>query len=206
MRPLTGRALRAPAGNGRNPCIQRGLTLVEMLVALVLSSVIFVSAYQIIANLVQYQVRARVHNESNVDALLLESVISQIIEMGINQYDLFYRTQKSSLFQGEIGSLQLISRAYSERFDLPGYRVYRIFERDDELFVSYRAYDRDYRANRQHELGTGLEVRDLRFAYLENGEWIDEWQDPKSIPELIRVRAQLADDRAIEWIRGTSRR
>ena len=185
---------------------QRGLTLVEMLVALVLSSIIFVSAYQVISNLVQYQVRARTQHDNNLDNLLLTSLLSQVIEMGINQYDLFYRTQKSALFEGTAHSMQLLSRAYSDRYDKPGYRVYRLFQREGELHVSYRAFDRDYRANQRYEMSTGLRIENLKFAYLDAGNWVDEWTDDRTIPEFIRISVDLPGFKSAEWIRGTSRR
>ena len=185
---------------------QRGLTLVEMLVALVLSSIIFVSAYQVISNLVQYQVRARTQHDKHLDTLLLTNLFSQIIEMGVNQYDLFYSTQKSTLFQGTVDSLQMLSRAYSDRYDKPGYRVYRLYQRDGELYVSYRAYDQGYLANQQYQMSTGLRVENLKFAYLDSGNWVDEWVDNRSVPEFIRVSVDLPSFESVEWIRGTSRR
>lgn len=185
---------------------QRGLTLVEMLIALVLSSIIFGGAYQVISNLVQHQTRARIQNEVRVDSLLLDNLLSQVIELGIDQNDLFFRTQKSNLFRGRADTLQLVSRAYSDRFDRPGHRVYRLYQRDHELYVAYRTYDRDYQSNRQFELATGLEIEQLAFAYFEAGEWLDEWSDDQSIPQFIRVTASIRGLKPIELIRGTSRR
>jgi prepilin-type N-terminal cleavage/methylation domain-containing protein len=185
---------------------QAGLTLVEMLVALVLSSIIFISAYQVISNLVQYQVRARVHNDRELERILFDNLFGQIIEKGINQYDLFYYSQKSTMFVGTENSLQLISRAYSDRFDKPGHRVYRLFLRGDELFISYRAFDQDYLSNIRHELATGLKASSLTFAYLENDRWVNEWSDQKSIPEFVRIKADLDGAETAEWIRGTSLR
>ncbi len=66
-----------------DPDSQRGLTLVEMLIALVLSSIIFISAYQVISNLVQYQVRSRVHQELQIDRLLLKNILTNIIEKSV---------------------------------------------------------------------------------------------------------------------------
>lgn len=185
---------------------ESGFTLVEMLIALVLSSIIFVSSYQVISNLIQYQVRARVENGSHFDKLLLGNLLSQITEKSIHQYDLFYRTQKASLFQGEADSVQLVSRAYSDHYDKPGYRVYRLFRRDGELYISYRAYDKDYLSNEQFQLATGLKIDDLSFAYLEQNNWVDVWSDERSIPEFIRIRIDLPGPGSTEWIRRTSRR
>ena len=185
---------------------QRGFTLVEMLIALVLSSIIFVSSYQVISNLIQYQVRARVQNSGLMDKLLLTNLLGQIIEKSIHQYDLFYRGQKEAVFRGESSSVQLVSRAYSDRYDIPGYRVYRLYQQDGELYISYRAYDKDYLSNQQFQLATGLKVDDLSFEYFAQNEWIDEWSDERSIPEFIRIIANLPDSGPTEWIRRTSRR
>jgi prepilin-type N-terminal cleavage/methylation domain-containing protein len=188
------------------PSGQRGLTLVEMLIALVLSSIIFISAYQVISNLVQYQVRARVQQDRDLNKLLVTNLLSQIIEKGVSQLDLFNRNQKSALFAGTTDSLQLISRAYSDRYDKPGHRVYQLFQRDGELHITYRAFDSDYRSNQRFELASGLKLENLNFAYFEDGDWIDEWHDEKSIPEFVRIRADLAELGPAEWIRGTNRR
>jgi prepilin-type N-terminal cleavage/methylation domain-containing protein len=185
---------------------QSGLTLVEMLIALVLSSIIFVSAYQVISNLVQYQVRSQAKSEESLDRLLATNMVSQIIEKGISQYDLFYRAQKASLFQGETNSLQLISRAYYDRYDRPGYRVYRLFQRDGELTISYQAYDRDYQSGKRFELATGLKIKEIGFAYFEAGDWVDEWTNERTVPEFIRVKIDFTNLKSTEFTRGTSRR
>lgn len=185
---------------------QLGLTLIEMLISLVLSTIIFASSYQVISNLVQYQVRARTQNDRQLDSVLVANLFTQIIEKGINQYELYYRNQKSTLFVGEPDSLQIISRAYSERYDKPGYRLYRIFENNGELMVSYRAYNRDYLKNNQIQLATGLKIDELRFEYLDQGDWLTEWSDERQIPELIRISVDFPDLKSAEWVRGTSRR
>ena len=185
---------------------QRGLTLVEMLIALVLSSIIFMSAYQVISNLVQYQVRARVLNQGNQDSLLIANMVSQIIEKGLNQYDLFYRNQKATLFEGDPESLQIVSRAYSAHFDRPGFRVYRLFRRNGELYISHRAFDRNYLSNQQFEVATGLEIDRLSFQYYEDGNWVDEWRNDRFIPEYIRTSIQLPGNKPAAWTRGTGRR
>lgn len=202
----TSQAVRKPARSVTGLSAQRGLTLVEMLISLVLSSIIFVSAFQVISNMVNYQVRAGVKNEMRGDRLLLDNLLSQVIEMGINQYELFFHSQKSTLFRGKQDTLQLLSRAYSGNFDQAGHRVYRLFERSGRLFVSYRAYDRNYRSNQQYELDSGLAIEDLKFSYFAQGEWLDDWSNDKAIPEFIRIRARLPGSSTVEWIRGTSRR
>jgi len=185
---------------------QGGFTLVEMLIALVLSSIIFFSSYEVISHLIQYQVRARVQDGEQLDTLLLENLLSQIIEKSIDQNDLFHRTQKKSVFRGRADSIQLVSRAYSDRYDIPGYRVYRLFRRDEELYISYRTLDRDYLSNEPFQLATGLKIKDLSFEFLEQNEWVDEWSDESSIPGFIRIKADLPGAGSAKWIKRTSRR
>ncbi len=183
-----------------------GFTLVEMLIALVLSSIIFFSSYQVISNLIQYQVRAQVKNSEHLDKLLLENLLSQIIEKSIDQNDLYHRTQKKTVFRGGNDSIQLVSRAYSERYDVPGYRVYRLYERDEELQVSYRAFDGNYLSNQQFQLATGLMIKNLSFEYLEQNGWVEEWSDESSIPGSIRIKTDLPGLGSTEWVKRTSRR
>ncbi len=183
---------------------QDGFTLVEMLIALVLSSIIFVSSYQVISNLIQYQVRARIQNNGHMDKLLMTNLLSEIIGKSIHQSDLYYRIQKQPLFQGERDSVQLVSRAYSDRYDIPGHRVYRLFYRERELYIAYRAYDKDYLSNEQFQLATGLMIDSINFEYFQGGSWVDEWRDERSIPKFIRVNIDFPDLRSIEWIRRTS--
>jgi prepilin-type N-terminal cleavage/methylation domain-containing protein len=183
---------------------QGGFTLVETLIALVLSSIIFVSSYQVISNLIQYQVRARIQNSSDMDKLLLTNMLSQIIEKSIHQYDLYYQIHKKFLFQGKRDSVQLVSRAYSERYDKPGYRVYRLYHREGELYISYRAYDKDYLSNPQFQLATGLKIEEINFEYFEDNGWVDEWHDERSIPQFIRVKIDFPGTQSTDWIRRTS--
>ncbi len=183
-----------------------GFTLIEVMIALMLSSIIFVSSYQVISNLIQYQVRARVQHEKKLDKLLIKNVLSQIIEKGIHQYDLFYRIGKLQLFDGQEDSLQIISRAFSINFDKPGYRVYRLFERNGELFVSYKAYDKNYLGNSLIEMSTRLQVEDIRFEYLSDGGWIDVWTDEKMIPRSIRVTIDVDDEESFQLTRATGYR
>ncbi len=191
---------------GRHKTGQQGFTLVEMLIALVLSSVIFFSSYQVISNLIQYQVRARVKNVDELDKLLLENLLSQIIEQSMDQNHLYDRVQKKSVFKGRTGSLQLVSRAYSDRYDIPGYRVYRLYQNEGELFVSYQAFDKDYSSNKQFQLATGIKIKDLGFEYLEQNEWTDEWGGKSSFPKYIRIKTDLPGAGPTVWIKRTSRR
>ncbi|MBT3204724.1 MAG: prepilin-type N-terminal cleavage/methylation domain-containing protein [Gammaproteobacteria bacterium] len=190
----------------KNIFFRQGFTLVEMLVSIVLSSIIFISSYQVISNLIQYQVRSRVHNEVQFDKLLLTNLVSQIIEKSLHQNDLFFQTQRKSLFKGLENSIQLISRAYSRNFDVAGYRVYRLFLHDDELYVSYRKFDSEYLSNRQFEISTGIKVEDISFQYLSADGWLDEWQDNKKFPKFIKIIVELPGSKIMEWIRRTGRK
>jgi prepilin-type N-terminal cleavage/methylation domain-containing protein len=185
---------------------QQGFTLVEMLIALVLSSIIFASAYQVISNLVQYRVRANSANMDKQDNLLLTNLLSQIIEKSISQNDLFYRPEKSSVFRGEEDFLQILSRAYSENFDEPGYRVFRIYRRNEELHVGYQKYDQNYRTNAQLEISAGLKLKQIHFGYLEDGQWVRQWRNEKKMPALIRVKIVQNNTRSMHFIRSTGRR
>ncbi len=177
-----------------------------MLVSIVLSSIIFISSYQVISNLIQYQVRSKVHNEVRLEKLLLSNLVSQIIEKSLYQKDLFYQIQKEKMFKGRSSTLQLISRAYSKNYDVPGYRVYRLFHHKDELYVSYRKYDSKYKSNRQFQISTGIKVDDISFQYLSSDGWVDDWQVEKQFPEFIRIIVELPGAEIMEWIRKTGRR
>jgi len=184
---------------------RQGFTLVEMLVSIVLSSIIFVSSYQVISNLIQYQVRARDKHEKQLDKILIRNMVSQIIEKSLSKNNLFYRAQKKSLFKGEEDSVQLISRAYSDHFDVPGYRVYRLFKRDGELYVTYRKYDEDYKSNSLFELPTGLKIEEISFEYFSDDEWIGEWENDNQLPQYIRIIVDFSNAESMQWVRGTGR-
>ena len=184
---------------------QRGLTLVEMLIALVLSSIIFVSAYQVISNLIQYQVHARTLYDRQTDKALTINMLSQIIEKSLLQSELYFNPQDKTLFRGEAESIQLVSRAFSDRFDKPGFRVYRLFHRDGELYVQYRAYDENYLSNRKVVMPTGLKIEEIRFEYFDKGHWSNSWNDRRSIPPFVRVQVDFPGAESAEWVRGTGR-
>jgi prepilin-type N-terminal cleavage/methylation domain-containing protein len=181
---------------------QSGFTLVELLISLVLSSIIFVSAYQVISNLVQYQVRAADRRYDAMASWSLTNLFSQVVEKGVYQADLPHRYSRSIVFRGRSDSLQIISRAYSDRFDLPGHRVYRLSARDGELVINYRAYDREFDRNQNFEIGSGLQVEDLHFEYLDADGWIREWRDTKSFPERIKLIQTLGSGEELEMVRS----
>lgn len=182
---------------------EKGFTLVEMLIALMLSSIIFISAYQVMSNLIQYQVRSVKVAEHEVDALLLRNLLDQIIGKSLHQNQLYFRVEKTAFFSGQADSLQLISRAYSTHFDVPGYRVYFLSVKDSHLVVSYRRYDSNVVASQPEELDTGLALEDIRFYYKSDGDWVDQWPDSKTIPQWIRVYAELPGDRGLETVYRT---
>lgn len=183
---------------------QCGFTLVEMLIALVLSSVIFVSAYQVMSNLIQYQVRAAKIAVQEIDELLLRNLLDEIISKSMHQSQLYFRVEKTAFFWGKTDSLQLISRAFSAHYDVPGYRVYFLTIKDSRLVVSYRRYQSDVSSAQPEELDTGLEVEDIRFFYKSENDWVDEWSDNKSIPQWIKVYAELPGNRSMETVYRTS--
>jgi prepilin-type N-terminal cleavage/methylation domain-containing protein len=179
---------------GVNTVANNGFTLIEMLIALVLSGIIFVSAYQIMSNLIQYQVRAAKKAETQQDELLLRNLLTELIGKGLPQSQLYFRIQRTPLFSGKAESLQIVSRAFSSHFDVPGYRVYRLFRKDGNLTVAYRRYDRDSINKEAQELDTGLKVDDVEFAYLSEGIWVDHWPDDSSFPQWIRVKIDFPDN------------
>ena len=184
----------------------KGFTLVEMLIAIVLASIIFVSAYQIISNLVQYKVRAGSANIVRQDEMLTVNLLSQIIEKSLSQYDLLFHSNQSVVFSGEADVLQAISRAYSENFDAPGYRVYRVFERNGELVIGYQKYDQNYPLNSRREISSGLELKQIRFDYLEDGRWVSQWRNPKQFPALIRTTVERENASPLVFVRATTKR
>ncbi len=185
---------------------QVGFTLIELLIALILSSIIFTSAYQVISNLAKYQVRASTRYLVDQDKRLLAGLVENIIEQGIDQHSLPFAVQREWLFDGRSDSLRLVSRAYSRNFDLPGHRVYRLYQRDGELHVAYRRYDENFRANRRVDLATGLRLDSIHFEYFHDGRWLSQWDDTDSLPRYIRVRIDLAAGEALDLIRGMARR
>ncbi len=187
------------------PVVKRnkGFTLVEMLVSLVLSAIIFVSAYQVISNLIQYQVGYSAKSDRQLDRLLVKSLINQILSKGLHQTDLFYRIQKDSFFSGEADSLRIISRAFSDHFDVPGYRIYRIYVKEGELFVAYNRYDKDSTGMAPQVQTSGIRVQKLDFRYYLNGEWQEQWREEASIPEIIKVTVTLPNDETVEWVTST---
>jgi hypothetical protein len=149
-------------------------------------------------------VRAVKIAEQQVDELLLRNLLDQIISKSLHQSQLYFRIEKTAFFSGQVDSLQLISRAYSTHFDVPGYRVYFLSVKDSHLIVSYRRYDSNAISEQPEELNTGLMVEDIRFSYKSDGDWMDEWPDSKSIPQWIKVYAELPGDRSLETVYRTS--
>jgi general secretion pathway protein J len=191
------------AKRGAGVSRKRGFTLVEMLVSLVLSAIIFVSAYQVISNLIQYQVRYSEKSEGQLDRLLLKSLINQILSRGLHRSDLFFRIGKDSFFSGEADSLRIVSRAFSDHFDVPGYRVYRIYVNEGELYVAYNRYDKESIYLNAQIQTSGIKVQELGFRYYQDGEWLREWRESNSIPQSIKVKVTLPDSAVLEWVVST---
>jgi prepilin-type N-terminal cleavage/methylation domain-containing protein len=184
-------------------CIQQGFTLVEMLVSLVLSAIIFVSAYQVISNLIQYQVRYNEKSERQMDRLLLRSMIGQILSKGLHQSDLYFKIQKNPFFKGNSDSIQIISRAYSDHFDVPGYRIYSLSVNNNELFVSYKRFDEESVFGEAVKQTSGIRIEKIGFRYYLDGEWLDRWSQVDSIPKLVKVIITLPDNNTFEWVNQT---
>ncbi len=182
-----------------------GFTLVEMLISLMLSAIIFVSAYQVISNLIQYQLRNVEKTDKQMDRLLIRSLVAQVLSKGLHQADLFYRVQKDSLFRGEQNSIRILSRAYSDHFDAPGYRVYSLYETDGELFVSYNRYDKDSLNRTPIKLSSGIKIKSIEFEYLKDGDWVQQWTEKNLIPGMVRVRVTMPDTAVLEWVSETGR-
>ncbi len=184
----------------------RGFTLIELLVSLLLSSIIFVGAYQVISNLVQYQVRAGDRYERDYERALLASMLTQIIERGVGQRSLPNAISKSPLFEGEPDSLQLISRAFERNFDRPGYRIYRLAVADGELRVAYRRYDKQSLRDDMVEIGSGIPLRNIEFEYFADGRWDSRWSLANAVPRLVRIQAETIDGEFVSLVRGMGRR
>jgi general secretion pathway protein J len=181
----------------------KGFTLVEMLISLVLSAIIFLSAYEVISNLIQYQIRYGEKSEIQMDRLLLRSMIGQILGKGIYQGDMYFKIKRDSLFQGKSNSIQIISRAYSDHFDMPGYRVYRLYLFENKLTVAYNRYDEKSLASGPEIQTSGIPVEKISFEYFSNGKWVESWQDNKSLPRLIKVKVTFPNKHIFEWVNQT---
>ena len=203
MRMISSIASLKIAMGGRGMSSNRGFTLVEMLVSLVLSAIIFVSAYQVISNLIQYQVRYSEKSERQLDRLLVKSLINQILSRGVHQTDLFFRIGKDSFFKGEADSLRIVSRAFSDHFDVPGYRVYQLYLSEGELFVAYNRYDQESLNANALVQTSGIKVQQLDFRYYQDGDWLDQWQDDSKIPQTIKVKVTLPGSEMLEWVVST---
>jgi prepilin-type N-terminal cleavage/methylation domain-containing protein len=186
-----------------HPHQARGFTLVELLIALALSSVIFISAYQVISNLVQYQQRASQANQHELDRFLATNLINQIFSKSLHQNELYYRVDKNPFFIGRPDSVQVISRAFSEHYDEPGYRVYRVYRKGDRLNVAHRRYDKNVLNRAPIETDSGFDIESLAFSYLGDNGWVHEWQDKRALPEFIKVSMTLAGHAPFHWIAKT---
>jgi prepilin-type N-terminal cleavage/methylation domain-containing protein len=182
-----------------------GFTLVEMLISLVLSAIIFVSAYQVISNLIQYQVRYAEKTDKQLDRLLIRNLIDQIMRKGLHQGNLFYRIQKEPLFKGSQNTVRILSRAFSDHFDVPGYRVYSLYVADGELFVSYTRYDKESLSMTPVNQTSGIRIEKIAFEYLKDGEWVEQWREGDKIPGMIKVKVTMPDNATFEWISPTGK-
>jgi len=183
---------------------QSAFTLVELLVALAISSIIFTSAYQVLSNLVQYQSRQGQQAERERQARLLRRLFAGIVERGVHRDDLFQPVGRQTLFNGQPESLQLLSRAFSRNFDRPGYRVYRLSLRDGRLLVGHRRYSGDEQTLDFRETDSGLALSSLRFEYFDGEQWLARWRDERRLPRYIRMHARLEGGQELTDVRETA--
>jgi len=176
------------------------------LVSLLLSAVIFVSAYEVIGNLVQYQQRLAVRHRDAGDELLLKNLFTRIIGQAVHVGDLPWQRGKEVYFDGQSESLRLLSRAYSRNYDEPGYRIYRLFLRQGELVVAHVKYGLPPEQRVVRETPTGLRLAGLDLAYWGEQGWQGRWQDVRYLPRYIRIGMKLPDGRRVELIRETGLR
>lgn len=178
---------------------QSGFTLVELLVSLALSSIIFASAYQVISNLIQYQTRAALKAQMERDRMQLDMMFTHIVEKGLLQSDLPRPQSRKPLFQGHEDSLKILSRAFSQNLDSAGYSVFRIFLRDGEIRVAHAPYGKDQMNRSVSDTPTDIRAGDIRFEYFDGSQWQPRWRDERRLPRYIRlsVRGIGAEDWAI---------
>ncbi len=183
---------------------QLAFTLVELLVALALSSIIFASAYRVIGNLVQYQTRSAAQAVREQDTRLLRQLFGQLVEQGIHRDDLYQPLSREPVFDGREDRLQILSRAWSRNFERPGYRVYRLWLDGERLKLRYRIHAADGEAVPSEETDTGIVLDSLRFDYFDGEGWRTNWREPRRLPRFIRLQARLPGGQWVEDIRETT--
>ena len=183
---------------------ESGFTLIELMVSLALSSIIFASAYQVISNLVHYQSRASLRAQVERDEIQLGRLFGELVEKGLLQQDLPDPGSRKALFEGRPDSLRILSRAYSRNFDRPGYRSFRLFLRDGEIRVAHSREQTREDPSTVIETTTDIPADDLGFEYFDGQDWQSRWSDPRRLPRFIRMRVTTGTGRSLIITRETA--
>jgi prepilin-type N-terminal cleavage/methylation domain-containing protein len=167
--------------------LRRGFTLIEVMIALVISSVVVLLAYATLRAGVDTQERVSDVRDASERAMTLRAMLGDAMRHAITGDDrdargMFMETDAS----GRAVQLGFVSRGITPPYG--GAAAWRVALYSDTAGVSFSAAPLDA-AQTPLRLHTRL-VRSfaVRFLARDDAEWRTDWNDPTRLPAAIEVR------------------
>ena len=163
--------------------VRRGFTLVEVMIALLIGSVVVVLAYATLSAGLDTQDRVNAARDADASATALRAILTDAVRHAVSGDAVYPR----GMYTGEAGtSLNFATRGVEA--PLGGTALWQLSLTADTGGVALRAVSRD--GNRAPLLVTARGSRRfaVRFLPLASSEWRATWDDPTRLPEAVELR------------------
>jgi len=163
--------------------LRRGFTLVEVMIALLIGSVVVVLAYATLNAGLDTQARVVAARDADASATALRALLTDAVRHAVAGD----AADPLGMHTGEGGtSLRFTTRGIEA--PLGGTARWQLSLSADSGGVALRAFSRD--GNRAPLLITARSSRRLavRFLPLASSEWRDSWDDPSRLPDAVELR------------------
>lgn len=192
----------------------RGFTLVELLVAMLIFALIGLASYTVLSQMTNSDARSKERqqalNEVQFAMLMLERDVRQMMMRPVRavpqeQRDIFVFTD-GSMLDSDMDGLAFVRAGWSNpNAQLPRSSLqpvlYRV--RENVLQRIYNTYVDDVSARPfVQDLLHGVE--DFRISFLHDGETINTWNQPGQLPQVVVVQLTLEEYGYIERLLLTS--
>jgi prepilin-type N-terminal cleavage/methylation domain-containing protein len=186
----------------------RGFSLLEMIIALLFSSVIIMIIVATMRFAVTSEEKGTIRQDKSQHIRVVTAQLSFFLK-GAYPYIVTIDNRRQYYFEGESDSVGFITSSVSKREDSlinkPGLKWMRIF-RDSEglkIMENFFFLDEDYEGSSSMERLLDDTVTDIGLEYLDTGEkrdeepdWSDEWStdDTEYLPAAVKVTLTIQEE------------
>lgn len=163
--------------------LRRGFTLVEVMIALLIGSVVVVLAYATLSAGLDTQQRVTTARETDASATALRAMLTDAVRHAVaGDAD-----DPQGMHTSDAGtSLRFTTRGIEA--PLGGTALWQLSLTADTGGVALRAFPRDDKRAPLMITARSSRRFAVRFLPLASSEWRDRWDDPSRLPEAVELR------------------